>query len=463
MKKKNAKGWSVFRRKADKVFVLDYATRMGQRQKRVPREIQTHGDAVTWARTWLSTQGINAELVLEQRRERGVLIKDCEEGWAKLRDRLVTRKELAPASADDNKTHVRTHIVPKFGEKSFAELEVTELRKFFRELADKRSVSTTRNVYYSFRTFYGDAMGEGWVKSDANLLDHPLVKGVIPESQSDREDHDAVIVPFEIAQQLVHDERVPEERALRYLMGFATGERDGELAARTLSDLQLDATPPTMRVHNSLSSRTRELGKTKTKAGRRVVPLHPAVVAGLRDWFANGWIKLRGVAPGPSDPIFPGVRKLFVRPPSAKLLHIDITAIEAKGLEHVVFHGTRHSLNTWLLDRKVDKVVRQRFLGHAGQDVTDGSYTGEVIQSMYEAVCKLPFTWRGGVTEAPRHSGEPSKSSDETSSHEDAPSHSVHIELSNVGDTSCTSEAVDSALRIAKPTYVGSNPIRTSE
>ncbi len=132
MKKKNAKGWSVFRRKADKVFVLDYATRMGQRQKRVPREIQTHGDAVTWARTWLSTQGINAELVLEQRRERGVLIKDCEDGWAKLRDRLVTRKELAPASASDNKSHIKTHIVPKFGEKSFAELEVTELRKFFR-------------------------------------------------------------------------------------------------------------------------------------------------------------------------------------------------------------------------------------------------------------------------------------------------------------------------------------------
>ena len=200
-----SRGTSLFYRESKKRWVLSYADPVrGQPQKVLPKEIMRQRDAEVWALEWLRMQGMRPDAVLAQRREEGLSVAACAEKWLGLRER---DSRVAPATVKANRQRLEGWILPRFGTRAIAALEVPELRAFVRDLREQRAASTVRNVYYTFCTLYSDAMAEGWVNSPANLVAHPGVQRELPELES----RAVVRLPIEWAAALVGDPRVALE------------------------------------------------------------------------------------------------------------------------------------------------------------------------------------------------------------------------------------------------------------
>jgi integrase len=279
------RGTSLFYRESKKRWVLSYADPVrGQPQKVLPKEITRRRDAEVWALEWLRVQGMRPDAVLAQRREEGLSVAACAEKWLGLRER---DSRVAPATVKANRHHLEGWILPRFGTRAIAALEVPELRAFVRDLREQRAASTVRNVYYTFCTLYSDAMAEGWVNSPANLVAHPGVQRELPELES----RAVVRLPVEWAAALVGDPRVALEWRARYALAFTSGARDGEIAGLRWGDVELEGALPVFRIEQAVAiigakgpGGFAKVKGPKTKGSRRTMPLHPAARAALVEW-----------------------------------------------------------------------------------------------------------------------------------------------------------------------------------
>jgi hypothetical protein len=216
------KGTSLFYRPSKKRWVLSYADPVrGQPQKVLPKEITRQRDAEAWAAEWLRSQNLRPDLALTQRREEGLTVAACAEKWLSLR---AGDERVSPATLSGNRGALHNWILPRFGVKPMASLEVPELRSFVRDIRAKRAASTVRNVYYTFCTLFADAMAEGWVTSPANILQHPGVLREVPALEA----HGALCIPLEWAAALVCSPQIALDWRARYAIAFTSGARDGE-------------------------------------------------------------------------------------------------------------------------------------------------------------------------------------------------------------------------------------------
>lgn len=402
------RGCSLFYRDSKKRWVLSYAdpTR-GQPQKVLPREIQRERDAQAWALTWLEASHLDPSAALVQRRDEGPSVGACAERWLRLRE---ADPRVAPATLKGNRGHLTHHVLPTFAETPIAALAVPELRAWLRGLRQTmgpKGARTVRNVFYTLATLFADAMAEGWVKGEANVLDHPGVKRELPVAEDTR----PMRLPVLSAQTLIEAAAVPLERRARYVLAFTTGMRDGEIAGATLAHLHLDAPIPHLEIVQAVAI-VGAKGKggwakpkaPKTKGSKRTLPLHPAAVAALREWMAEGWPALVGRAPGPADYLFPGEKGGPCRPKSAAQLRADLAAVglpvEIDGAP-VEFKATRSSFATWLDERDVPQPKIKRLMGHTALDVTQRHYTARDLEQLAAAVLVIPLVWTPGTGTRP--------------------------------------------------------------
>jgi len=383
------KGTSLFYRKSKKRWVLSYADPVrGQPQKVLPREIVRQRDAETWALEWLRVQGIRPDAVLEQRRDEGLSLAACAEKWLELRSK---DSRIAPATLNNNRQHLKNWILPILGTRPIASIEAPEVGAFLRDVREKRSPSTVRNVYYTLCTLYSDAMAEGWVNALANVIAHPAVQRELP----DLETKSAVRIPIEWARGLVHDARISIEWQARYALGFTSGARDGEIAGLRWNDIDAECNPPVFRIDRAVAI-IGEKGEggfakvkgPKTKGSKRTMPLHSVALAKLLQWREK-WCELVGREPKPGDFVFPGPSGGPARPKSAAQLREDLERIglptSIRG-QPVNFKATRASFATWLDEAGVPEQVRKRLMGHAVRDVTEKHYTVREMEQLAKAV-----------------------------------------------------------------------------
>ncbi|MEP7126841.1 MAG: tyrosine-type recombinase/integrase [Byssovorax sp.] len=400
-------GSSVFWRKDKKRWVLSYADpARGQPQNVLPKEITNQRAAEQWARAWLDAAGLRPTEALAQRRDEGPTVALCADRWLALLDK---DSRVAPATLAGNRGHLRNHILPIFGARSIAGLEVPELRSWLRTLREKiKGASTVRNIYYTMSSLYAAAMAEGWVRRESNVVAHPGVKKEVPELDDSRE---VIRLPVAWVQTLIESPVVPLERRARYCLAFTSGMRDGEIAGARLKFLQLDADVPVLKIVEAVAM-VGAKGKggfakakaPKTKKSKRTLPLHPATVAALREWLKTGWIDLVGRAPGPEDFLFPGLNGRGARPRSAQLIRDDLAAvglpIDLEG-QPIDFKATRSSFSSWLDGADVPRERIKRLLGHAAHDVTEAHYTKRDLEQLMAAVLVIRLVWTPGLGTRP--------------------------------------------------------------
>jgi integrase len=124
----------------------------------------------------------------------------------------------------------------------------------------------------------------------------------------------------------------------------------------------------------------------KTEAARRVVPVHPELIAlGLLDYVAA--LRAKG-----SVRLFPSFTQDVNNGWGRQLGRwANDTFLVKLGYKtkRVVFHSFRHTLITRLIQAGVQEPIVKALVGHEQQGVTQTSYVGEGyrVQQLYDAIC----------------------------------------------------------------------------
>jgi len=141
------------------------------------------------------------------------------------------------------------------------------------------------------------------------------------------------------------------------------------------------------------------VGKAKTKASRKPVPLHPSVAETLWEW------RSQSMYPGDGDYLFPSIRKNGTQPlfPDMVLNDYIRPAVWAAKITGKVigYHSFRHSLATNLRSMGVDVKTAQELLRHANSRTTLDFYTHAVSSEKHLASGKQFDMLMGGSDSVP--------------------------------------------------------------
>jgi integrase len=135
------------------------------------------------------------------------------------------------------------------------------------------------------------------------------------------------------------------------------------------------------------------LAATKTENRVRDLPIHSAALKVLTAWHAKGFAEFAGRAPRDEDPVFPAPRctgeLVHWRPKMSPMLRKDLRSSgQSDHFEGhpLTAHGLRRSFASWLAEADVSLLNRQRLMGHAAANVTDGAYTSTSLDTLRVAV-----------------------------------------------------------------------------
>jgi integrase len=399
-------GFNLFQRAGSKQWTLAYQVTPGKwAQHRVPTEITGKASARAYALSWLAQQ--RTDLRLPAGRGSGYTVRGAYPLWAALRE---ANPSVRKSTWSDNKSHFKNHVLPVLGDLRIDTIDAQALRSWLRGLVAKGiAPRTVHHVMSTVSSFLDDAVAERWTTLQANPGKLDAVRSQLPAVHPDPQPH----LEMEQAERLVQHEAIPADRSLRYLIGFLTGMRDGEISGGSWADLDLDNEIPIWHVRRACAIRGEDgnasLGLPKTHGSVRKVPLHPVLVARLKAWRDEGYELFVGQTPQPHRPVLPSPRGGgHWRPKSAKWMRHDLalcglpTALDGADVD---FHATRRSFCTWLDEADVQQHVIGRLLGHRDKNVTSEAYTARVLRRLHEAVCKLEFGARLG---AERHTADAS-------------------------------------------------------
>lgn len=325
-------------------------------------------------------QGLVARLVLTHAKVHGTPTKATTvTAIAELWCPLIESSDLAPATRRAHLSNARGPIKDRFGSLEPSAIATGDLRGWLRDLRSRVSGSRTRSIFFTLSKMLDDAVAENWIDT-ANPCRHPKVREEVPAVEVPEDDEKARHTEAE-ARQLLGSTKAPERR-LRYLVAFTSLFRDGELAGLRFQDLDTEKGIDVYRVRGAVAREGDEgwatRRATKTRAGRRVVPIHPAVLPELVAWRERGWRALVGRDPRPEDPVFANSAGVAWRPRSAHFFREDL---EAAGLsttfegEPFEFRSTRRSGATWLEANGAPSDIADRIIGHSARSVRQRHYS----------------------------------------------------------------------------------------
>lgn len=188
----------------------------------------------------------------------------------------------------DDRTRIEKHVLPRIGNLLLADVRPRHLRDLVLALREEAKLSpkTIREVASILHTMFKSALVDELVPANPVVFE----RGVLPKKQ----DKDpawraqAIFTRSEI-EQLLSDERIPEDRRVIYAMKFFCG-RHTETMLATWARYDT-ATAPLGTIH---------VVETKT-GGARAIPVHPTLAKILAAWKLGGWERQYGRAPKADD------------------------------------------------------------------------------------------------------------------------------------------------------------------
>ena len=297
-----------------------------------------------------------------------------------------TDARLERATVDQYKQHLRLHITPLIGAMKLSQLTVPAVRAFEDRLAKDRSPVLARKVLRSLGSILTDAQERGLV---AQNVVRSLRRGR-RVGRADRRQRGKLKAgvdlptPDEIRAIVAH---LQGARRPLLLTAIFTGLRASELRGLRWADIDLKRAVLYIRQR---ADRYQQIGRPKSEAGERTVPLPPLLVNTLREW------KLAR-PPSHLDLAFPNQRGNphvltdIVRR-SFQPAQVAAGVVNARGrAKYGGLHALRHFYASWCINRRVDgglelplKLVQAR-LGHASIQMTADRY-GHLFPSTDDGV-----------------------------------------------------------------------------
>ena len=286
--------------------------------------------------------------------------------------------KLERPTVEQYEQHLRLHIAPLIGEVKLAQLTVPGARSFEDQLARDRSPAMVRKVMCSLGAILADAQERGLVAQNvvANLHRGRRVGGRARAEKRQRGKLKVGVdipTPAEISAIIAH---LAAPRRPLLLTAIFTGLRSSELRGLRWQDIDLKRAVLHVRQRADCY---RQIGRPKSAAGERTVPLPPVLVNTLREWkLVCSKSKLDLAFPnGRGNPEFRSdIVNRFYRP-----AQVAAGVVNAKGrAKYGGLHALRHFYASWCINRRVDgglelplKLVQAR-LGHASIQMTADRY-----------------------------------------------------------------------------------------
>jgi integrase len=358
------RSWTTPKGEEKTAWVVDYTSRNG---KRTLKTFAKKRDADAYA-TRVSTeigQGIHSA--------GKTTVAEAGELWIADRESKLER-----ATVVSYRQHLDLHIRPFIGTVKLADLTLPMVRAFEDELRRDRSPAMVKRALVSLSSILSDAQDRGLVAQNV-LHRRPAKKNGHGDKRNERHLKVGRDIPTvaEIRALIPHLAAAGEPRTRPLILtAIFTGLRASELRGLRWTDLDLNKAELTV---SQRADRYREIGRTKSKAGQRSIPLLPMLVNALREWCLAS-------APSQGDLVFPGWRG---RPLTHNSIirgswhpaQIRAGLVTADGQpKYPGVHALRHFFASWSINRKADgglelpiKVVQGR-LGHASIKMTADTY-----------------------------------------------------------------------------------------
>jgi integrase len=258
------------------------------------------------ARTGEDVHGESARAVMARLSPDSSVSPELVDAW------LDRRERSGVGSFLDERTRLRSHVLPHLGKIPISELRPRHVRDMVASLCAKRSrlggvfgPRTVRHIYATLHHVVHDAV------VDEILPANPCVlrRGELPrKADKDPTWRSGAVFTREEVESLVSDERIAEDRRVLYAIEFFTGVRCGEAAALQWRSYNPNVEPlGRLLVATSYNSRSKRLKGTKTDQPREV-PVHPTLARILAGWKLSGWRRAFGRQPTPEDLVVPALR-----------------------------------------------------------------------------------------------------------------------------------------------------------
>jgi integrase len=375
--------WQTRNGKVKRALVVDYVDQQGMRRLKTFR---TQRQAVDFE----ATTRVEIKEGVHVPDSASVTVSKACDLWLK----TAEADGLERTTRDQYDQHVRLHIKPYLGNTLLSKLNTPTLRAFEERLRDEdRSPKMVRYVVRSLGAMLADAQERGLVVRNAVRDLRSRRKGK-DRRQDSRQAKPQVGVdiptPAEISA-IIHT----ADRHWRPLILTAvfTGLRSSEL--RGLKWIDVDFKRGELHVRQR-ADRFNRIGKLKTKAAARTIPLSPQLVNTLREWklkCPKGELGL--VLPNGTgnvefhvNIIERGLKPTLVR------AGVTIPVLDAHGkpthdedgkpivtAKYTGLHALRHFYASWLINRKVDGGLEmplksvQQLMGHSSISVTADTYS----------------------------------------------------------------------------------------
>lgn len=355
----NAKGETT-------VWVVDYKDQHGQRKT---KQFTRKKDAETWSTSaaWQVSQGTHTS------ERQSITVSQAGKLWLEAR----RADDLEPSTLAAYDQHLRLHIAPRWGSVKISQLSTPMAEKFKDELMTSLSRPMAIRVLRSFKAVITEAVRLGYAAHNV-ALPVKVKRSARPERK--------IAIPSKAAMKRMLDtaqaSRNPMAMPCYCLLVFA-GLRASEMRGLSWSEIMFD------KGHLNIRKRADHvgiLGKTKTVAGERTIPLPEMAVNALKLW------KLKCM-PSQGDLVFPS---LAGKPMSWNYLMSHVVApIQIEAGESTTrfgkieplwnMHSFRHAAASLWIEQRLDAKRVQAMMGHSNIAVTFDTYGHLFAQNEQDA------------------------------------------------------------------------------
>lgn len=279
---------------------------------------------------------------------------------------------LACSTARQRQSHLRFHLLPRFGTSALMALDVRTVQRFATELLQTNSRKTILNVLGTLFAVLDYAR-----KCDIRV---PEVTMAALTIAPEKEDAEAPYFKTTVARQIIAAAREPYKTI--FALAWHAGLRAGELLALTVNDLDFDRKLilPRKQVDDS----TRQLRELKTRKSKSPVAMAPTLESMLRKYVSTTWKQ------NPNGLLFPNrngrprkrqyVVKFGLKP-----------VLRTLGLptKDVGLHAFRHGLGTALSENGASPKTVQAILRHTDLQTTFRYYVHSDVDAQRNALAAI--------------------------------------------------------------------------
>jgi integrase len=279
---------------------------------------------------------------------------------------------LSPSTARQHSSHLRAHLLPRFGSSSLMAIDNRALQCFSTELLGRLSRKTIVNVLGTFFAVLSHAKQCGVRVSDVSLSSIRL--------GGNREATEAKYFKCNDAHRIIQEAREPYRTI--FALAWVTGLRAGELLGLRVVDLDFDRN--LIQPRTQADDRTRESRGLKTPKSKDTIAMTDETIGVLRSYLKNHW------RDNPQGLLFPNRRGRPCK--RAYVVKFGLWPILKRlGLptHRYGLHAFRHGLGTALADRRVSPKLVQGILRHADIKTTFRYYVHVDADVQREALAQV--------------------------------------------------------------------------